>query len=134
MILISRVTVGVRTWILPSSPITFYKASVELRLLSDVGFMFFWWRLLPGLPGRASEVERQVLKFLQLNLGRGKDTQDLLMKTARERGADVLLISEQHKWSENSSWFQVASKRAGILVCSPDLRVEDFLESDVGFF
>ena len=71
--------------------------------------MSLWWRLLPGLPGRASEVERQEVKFLQLNLGRGRDAQDLLMQTARERGADVLLISERYKWSENSSWFQDAS-------------------------
>ena len=92
-----------------------------------------WWRLLPGLPGRASEVERQEVKFLQLNLGRGKDAQDLLMQTAREREADVLPISEQYKWSENSSWFQDASRRSGILVCSPDLSVGDFLESDAGF-
>ena len=43
------------------------------------------------------------MKFLQLNLGRARDAQDLLMQTARERGADLLLISEQYKWSENSS-------------------------------
>ena len=55
------------------------------------------------------------------------------MQTARERGADVLLISEQYKWSENSSWFQDASRRAGILVCSPDLSVGHFLEFDAGF-
>ena len=59
---------------------------------------------------------KEELKFLQLNLGRGRVTQDLLMQTARERGADVLLISEQYKWSENSSWFQDASRRADILV------------------
>ena len=40
------------------------------------------------------------MKFLQLNLGRGKEAQNLLMQTATERGTDVLLISEQHKWSE----------------------------------
>ena len=56
-----------------------------------------WWRLLSGLPERASEIESQELKILQLNLGKGKDAQDLLMKTTRERGADVSLISEQHK-------------------------------------
>ena len=46
------------------------------------------------------------MKFLQLNLGRGKEAQNLQMQTAKERGADVLLISEQHKWSENSAWYQ----------------------------
>ena len=55
------------------------------------------------------------------------------MQTARERGADVLLISEQHKWSENSAWYQDASRRAGILVCSPDLNIGDFLGTDAGF-
>ena len=48
------------------------------------------------------------MKFLQLNLGRGKDAQALLMQTARERGADVLLISEQYKWSENSLYQDVS--------------------------
>ena len=90
-------------------------------------------RLLPGIPGRGSEVERQELKFLQLNLGRGKDAQDLLMQASRERGADVLLISEQYKWSENSAWYQDASRRADILVFNTDLGVGDFLETDAGF-
>ena len=65
--------------------------------------------------------------FLQLNLGRGKDTQDLLMQTARERRADILLISEQYKWSEKSCWYQNASRRAGILVCCPDLSIGNSL-------
>ena len=55
------------------------------------------------------------------------------MQTARERGADVLLMSEQHKWSENSALYQDASQRAGIVVCSPGLSIGDFLESDAGF-
>ena len=73
------------------------------------------------------------MKFLQLNLGRGKEAQNLLMQTARERRADVLLISEQLKWSKNSFWYQDASRRAGILVCSPDLSIGDFLETAAGF-
>ena len=56
------------------------------------------------------------------------------MQTARERRTDVLLISEHHKCSENSAWYQDASRRVGILVCSPDLSIGDFLENDPGFF
>ena len=88
---------------------------------------------MPNIQGGAPEVEGWKVKFLQLNLGRGKEAQNLLMPTAKERGADVLLISEQHKWSENSAWYQDASRRAGILVCSPDLSIGDFLKTDVGF-
>ena len=51
----------------------------------------------------------------------------------RERRADVLLISDQYKWSENSAWYQDASRRAEILVCSPDLSIGDFLETDAVF-
>ena len=73
------------------------------------------------------------MTFLQLNLGRGKGAQDLLIQTATERGADVLLISEQHKCSENSAWYQDASRTAGILVRSLGLSIGDFLETDAGF-
>ena len=45
----------------------------------------------------------------------------------------MLLISKKHKWSENTAWYQDASRRAGILVCSPDLSIGDFLETDAGF-
>ena len=88
---------------------------------------------MPNIQGRVPEVEGWKVKFLQINLGRGKEAQKLLMQTARERGADVLLISDQHKWSENSAWYQDASRRSGILVCSPDLSIADFLETDAGF-
>ena len=54
-------------------------------------------RKSPDLPGRAPEVKRQDLKFLQLNLRKWKGAQDLLMQTAREMGADVLIINEQYK-------------------------------------
>ena len=73
------------------------------------------------------------MKFLQLNLGSSKDAQGPLMQIARERGSDVLLISEQYIWSDNSACYQDASRRAGILVCSLHLSVGDFLESDAEF-
>ena len=56
-----------------------------------------------------------------------------MMQTAWERGADVLLISEQYKWFENSAWYQDASRRARIHVCNPDYGVRDVLKSDAGF-
>ena len=49
---------------------------------------------LPNIKGGAPEVEGWKVKFLQLNLGRGKEAQNLLMQTAEERRADVLLIGE----------------------------------------
>ena len=55
------------------------------------------------------------------------------MQTSKERGAEVLLISEQPKWSQNSAWYQDASLTAGILVCSPGLSIGVVLESDAGF-
>ena len=55
------------------------------------------------------------------------------MQTVREKRAHVLLISEQHKWSENSAWYQNASRRARILVYSLDLSIRDFPETDAGF-
>ena len=63
---------------------------------------------MPNIQGGAPEVERWKVKFLQLNLGRGKEAQ-------------------------NSAWYQYASGRTGILVCSPDLSIADFLETDAGF-
>ena len=60
---------------------------------------------MPSIYGTAPEFEAWKLKFLQTNLRRGKEAHDLLMQTAWERGAGVWLISEQHKWSENSAWY-----------------------------
>ena len=74
-------------------------------------------------------VEGFKVKFPQLNLGRGKEVQNHLLKTSLEKEAQ----SEQHKWYENSAWYQDASRRAGILVCSPDLSIGDFLETDARF-
>ncbi|XP_051159331.1 uncharacterized protein LOC127280415 [Leptopilina boulardi] len=55
------------------------------------------------------------------------------MQTARERGADVLLFSEQYKKPGFSVWFEDASRRSGIQVCNPDITIGDFLETDKGF-
>ena len=73
------------------------------------------------------------MNILQLNLRRGKEEQNLIMQTDRESKADLLLISEQYKWSGNSAWYHDASRRAGIFVCSPYLSIGDYLETAAGF-
>ena len=55
----------------------------------------FWEQFLPSVSDRAPKFERSEVKFLQLNLEREWESQYLLMQMSRERGADVLLISEQ---------------------------------------
>ncbi|XP_043472927.1 uncharacterized protein LOC122505400 [Leptopilina heterotoma] len=55
------------------------------------------------------------------------------MQTARERGADILLFSEQYRKPESSVWFEDASKGSGIQICNPDIAIGDFLETDRGF-
>ena len=55
-----------------------------------------------------------------------------MMQIARGRLTDVLLISELYKWSENSAWYQNASRRSEILVSNIDYIIGDFLETDAG--
>ena len=55
------------------------------------------------------------------------------MQTAKQRGADVLLINEPYKWSGNSAWNQDASRRDGILMCNSDYSIGDILETDAKF-
>ena len=64
-------------------------------------------------------VERQELQFLQLNFGRGKDDRDLMMQTARERGADMFLIIKQHKWSEMVT-MRLLTRRKTLGLDNPD--------------
>ena len=52
---------------------------------------------MPNIQGGAPEIEGRKVKFLQLNPGSRKEAQILLMQTAREKKAHVLLIGEQHK-------------------------------------
>ena len=49
---------------------------------------------MPNIQGGDPKVEGWKVKFLQLNLGRGKEAQDLLMQTARERKTDLILLSQ----------------------------------------
>ena len=90
-------------------------------------------RFLPSISGRALEVKGWKVKFLKLNLEIEREAQELLMQMAREKRADVLLISKQYKWYKNSAWYQIASKTASIRVCNPEYSIRDSLETDAGF-
>ena len=74
------------------------------------------------------------MKFLQLSLGRGKVAQKLLTQTAREKEADVLLISEQSKWSEKSARYQDATSDPFKIFKTQILLLEESLREASGRF
>ena len=68
-------------------------------------------------------------KYMQINLGRGRDAQALLMQTAIEKGVDVLLISEQYSKPTTGSWFQDSTGSSAIVVLNEDLKIRNVSES-----
>ena len=64
--------------------------------------------------------------FLQTNLGRGQESQNLLMETATERKVDVLFITEQYRLPEIRSWFKDTLGRAAIAMLNHDLTIKQF--------
>lgn len=73
------------------------------------------------------------MRVIQVNLGKSKPALDLLMQTARERGADLLLFSEQCRKPGSSVWYVDTSGRSGIQLCNPNLTVGEFRETNNGF-
>lgn len=58
-----------------------------------------------------------MIRFLQINVGVCRSAQDLMVLTARERNADVVLISEQYRnASEDVGWYSDAAGRAAVYV------------------
>ncbi|XP_043479874.1 uncharacterized protein LOC122509708 [Leptopilina heterotoma] len=55
------------------------------------------------------------------------------MQSVRERGVDILLISEQYKKQGFSNWFQDSSGRSAIQICNPGITTGSFLGTDKGF-
>lgn len=64
-------------------------------------------------------------KYLQVNLGRGREAQDLLLQEAAEKSSDILIVSEQYKQPESGSWFQDTTGRAAIAVLNRDLNIRE---------
>ena len=47
-----------------------------------------------------------MIRLLKINLGSGREAQNLLMHVAAEKDVDVLLISEQYRKPQTGSWFE----------------------------
>lgn len=71
--------------------------------------------------------------FIQVNLGNGREAQDLLMQVAAEKNVDILLISEQYRKPETGIWFQDTRARAAIMVKNRRLNITQAFERGAGF-
>lgn len=74
-----------------------------------------------------------MLKFIQINLGHGREAQDLMIQKAVECCADVVIISEPYKKPSSSIWYQDPSNRAAILICNKKLHISEICEENAGF-
>lgn len=72
-------------------------------------------------------------KFLQINLGRGKDAQALMMQKAAENDIDILLISEPYGKQSTYVWYEDTSHRAAILIRNKRTNIMEVNESNLGF-
>uniref|UniRef100_A0A2S2NQQ6 Reverse transcriptase domain-containing protein n=1 Tax=Schizaphis graminum TaxID=13262 RepID=A0A2S2NQQ6_SCHGA len=74
-----------------------------------------------------------MIRFLQINLGVCRSAQDLMVHTARECNADVVLISEQYRnASEDVGWYSDAAGRAAVYITS-GISVDATGPLDIGF-
>lgn len=73
------------------------------------------------------------VKFLQINLGRGREAQDLLMQKATEENTDVVLISEQYRNPTSQVWYEDKNKCAAIMIRNRSLLVSEVDETNSGF-
>jgi len=74
-----------------------------------------------------------MIRFLRLNIGVGRAAQDLMVHTARDYGADVVLVSEQYRsLGEDVGWYSDVSGRAAIFVVK-DIIIYAIGPADIGF-
>lgn len=74
-----------------------------------------------------------IAKFLQINLGRGREAQDLMIQKATEDNTDILLISEPYRRPSSQVWYEDTNHRAAIMVRNRRLIVSEVDESNAGF-
>ena len=72
-----------------------------------------------------------MISIMQINVDGGRSAQDLLMATAGERGADVLIVSEPYRCgTEEEGWFPDSSSRAAVFIANPTMRVREIGRRD----
>lgn len=74
-----------------------------------------------------------MIKCLQVNLGRGRQAQDLLLHKLLESNTDVAIISEQYKSPDSLVWYEDKTKQAAILVMNSKSNISEVNENNVGF-
>lgn len=58
-----------------------------------------------------------MIKFLQTNLRVNRTAQDLMIRTAQEIGAKIIIVSEQNRnGEEDEGWFPDSTGHAAIFV------------------
>lgn len=73
------------------------------------------------------------LKILQINLGRGREAQDLMFNNASQKGIDIILVSEQYAKIEGKPWFQDVLGKAAICVINPRITIDKIEENNENF-
>lgn len=64
------------------------------------------------------------LRLKQINLGRGREAQDLMMSSGYQKKIDILIISEQYRRTDNCAWFQDKLGKAAICVLNSNIIVK----------
>ena len=70
-------------------------------------------------PGRIAKIPS--IGILQINLRRSRSAHDLAIKTTRDRGAGIIIISEQGRGAHDAMWFQDKRGAAALYVCEDEL-------------
>lgn len=73
------------------------------------------------------------MRFLQINLGKGKEAQDLLLQTAIEKEIDLLLICEQYRKPETKIWYQDQTEKTAIMITNKCIQIKEVTEDHNSF-
>lgn len=73
------------------------------------------------------------IKILQINLGRGREAQQLMINNIMEKEVDIAIISEQYATVEGSAWYQDVLGKASVYIRNQLLTIEKIEENNEHF-